>query len=161
VILDQSGSMKGARALWAGALAVAVLLEAHADGRHVAVVTFSGAVRSVVVVDSAVTMHAALTAVLMAPAGGTCLRPALDAAAAALGRMRKSGDPADVLLITDGDWQANALASWTSDAARRARLRGVFVGGAAPEGSGLLDAWSVDVDAADPAAAVTIARTIV
>lgn len=159
VVLDQSGSMAGARALWANALALAVVLEAQSAGRHAAVVTFDGAVRTTAIADGPTGTRAALRACLGAPDGGTNLRAALTAARDTLALMRRSGAPADVLLITDGDWTADALTGWPSTTP----LRAVFVGGDAPAEARFTSSWSVNaVDGADgQASAVEIARTIV
>jgi len=159
VVVDQSGSMEGPRALWAGALALAVLLEARADGRTAALVTFDTHVRASIVVDSPDSLARAVVALSVQSDGGTGLRAALSEACAVLGRMPHGGDPADALLITDGGWDADALQGWPD----RARLRGCFIGGSAPTGSTFASTWEVrateGVDA--EALAVEIASVIV
>jgi hypothetical protein len=160
IVLDQSGSMDGARGLWANALALAVVLEARAENRVTAVVTFNGNVRASVIVDGPAGMRHAMAAICTAPKGGTRLKPALTQAAVCLAGMRRGGDPADVLIVTDGEWTADALDGGGFD---RARLRAVFVGGSAPEGATFASSWSLQsVEGADASAvAVEIARTVV
>jgi Mg-chelatase subunit ChlD len=159
VVVDQSGSMSGARALWAGALALAVILEARADDRRCALVTFDDIVRSSIVVDSPASLAAAVVALSTQSDGGTGLSGAMRAAVAALAAMPHGGDPADVLLVTDGAWSASALDAFPD----RARLRGVFIGGSAPAESKFASTWEIQAtqgaDATD--LAVKIASTIV
>ncbi len=159
LVVDQSGSMQGARATWAGALALAVLLEARADGRNAALVTFDDGVRASIVIDSPASLARAVVELTTASDGGTGLAAAMLEASAVLGKMPHGGDPADCLLLTDGAWDVGALEAFPD----RARLRGVFIGGSAPEGSRFASTWSVEstegADAKDTA--VRIARTVV
>jgi hypothetical protein len=164
LVVDLSGSMDGARAMWARALALAVVLEARAEHRAAAVVTYSGTVRGSALVDTAAGMADAVR-LLCAPAGGgTATGAALAAALAALRQLPRSGDAADVLLVTDGDWQADAVAGYPV-APGSPRLRVVAIGGAMPPGvsAAVAEAWSVDVVDGDggTAAAVRIARAVV
>ncbi len=161
VIVDKSGSMRGAREEWAGALALAVLLEARADNRTAAVITYNGGVLASIVVDSPASLAAAVVAIARTSGGDNNEHAALTEASAVLGRMPHGGDPADLLMITDGQWEASNL-----DGVRgldRARLRGVFIGGAAPEGAGFASAWSIESTEGAEAGtlAVEIASTIV
>lgn len=160
VVLDKSGSMRGARQEWAGALALAVMLEARADGRTCALVTYDGTVRHSIVVDSQATLAAAVVAATEESGGDNNEHAALTEAAACLARMPHGGDPADVLMLTDGQWEAGNLAGVNLD---RARLRGCFIGGKAPEGAGFASTWELRAvggkDATD--LAVEIARSIV
>lgn len=163
VVVDQSGSMQGAREEWARVVALAVILEARGEGRRAALVTYNGAVRASVVVDSAATFASALSALCKRSNGDNNEHAAMREASRLLASMPHGGDPADVLMVTDGQWQAGNLAD--CGGIERARLRGCFIGGSAPEGADFASAWKV-TDAAcegDDGAtvAVSIAQTIV
>ncbi len=140
IVVDKSGSMRGARETWAMALALALLLEARAEHRAVAVVTYSGHVLASVIVDGPAAMPAALAAILRTSGGSNNERAALVEAGAVLGRMRRGGDPADVVMITDGQWEASNM---TGSPIGKARLRGVFIGGSVPPGAAFASAWEV------------------
>ena len=161
LVVDQSGSTHGAPAVWIAALALTILLEARQDGRVSGLVCFDDGVSYADVVDSPASVAAALKALCSPGYGGTDVRGALGAAEALLGRMPMSGDPADVVLITDGVWDAADAAGFPD----RARLAAVFVGGGAPPAADavLSRAWEVRaVEGADAdALAVEIAASIV
>ncbi len=140
VVLDKSSSMRGARETWAAAVAITVILEARSDGRSCALVTYSGAVKASIVVDSAATLAQAVFAALEESRGSNNEHAALVEAVKCLGKMPHGGDPADVLMITDGQWVASNM---DGTGIERARLRGCFIGGAAPVGAGFASTWSV------------------
>jgi len=95
---------------------------------------------------------------------GLCERGRTEACAV-LGRMPSGGEPADVLLITDGQWQASNVAGVKG--LDKARLRGVFIGGAAPTlddgGAIFASTWSLRAADGDGSVevALDVARTIV
>lgn len=164
VVVDQSGSMQGAREEWAGALALATILEARRENRPAALVTYSGKVRASVVVDTPARLVEAMRALSASAGGNTHTPAALAEATAVLGRMPQ-GQTADVLLVTDGEWDADDVAH--AKGLERARLRGVFIGGAAPTtangGSVFASTWSLESTDDDSAVrlAVDVARTMV
>ena len=167
VALDLSDSMSdggGARATWARALALAVILEAREEHRAAVVVTFDHAVRGTALADTPAGVADAVRLLCAAPGGGTDVAAALAASLAALQKLPRSGDAADVLLLTDGDWQAAAVAGYPT-APGSPRLRVVTIGGVAPPGisPAIAESWGVDVvdGAAGTTAAVTIARAVV
>lgn len=169
LVVDKSGSMRahdGAPDMWASALALAVLIEARADGRNAGLVTYDGGVRFAALVDSSATLADAVVALSTEAGGSNNERAALQAAATLLAGMPHGGNPADVVLVTDGQWEASNLAD---GGVERARLRGVFIGGTAPVGAGFASTWEVratvgtdDASAgADLALAVEIAAVTV
>jgi hypothetical protein len=164
VVVDLSGSMEGARATWARALALAVVLEARAEHRAAAVVTYSGTVRGTALADTPAGMADAVRLLCAPASGGTATGAALAAALAALRQLPRSGDAADVLLVTDGDWTADAVAGYPT-APGSPRLRVVTVGGAMPPdvSPAVAEAWTVDVveGAEGERHAVSIARAVV
>jgi hypothetical protein len=164
LVVDLSGSMEGARALWARALALATLLEARAEHRSAVVVTYSGTVRGTVLADSPQGVADAVRLLCGPATGGTATGAALAAALAGLRQLPRAADAADVLLVTDGDWQADAVAGYPT-APGSPRLRVVTIGGAMPPGvsAAVAEAWGVDVVDGDggTAAAVRIARAVV
>ena len=165
VVVDLSDSMsEGGRATWARALALAVVLEARAEHRAAVLVTFDHAPRGAVLVDGPSGVADAVRLLCAAPGGGTDVAAALAASLAALRQLPRSGDAADVLLLTDGDWQADAVRAYPT-APGSPRLRVVAIGGAVPPGisPAIAESWGVDVvdGAAGTTAAVTIARAVV
>lgn len=140
VVIDKSGSMQGAREEWAGAVALAVILEARKDGRNVALVTYEGRVRHAFHIDSMASLARAIAACGEGSDGDNNEHRALKAAGKLLGEMRHGGDPADILMITDGQWDA---ANTKNTGIDRARLHGCFIGGSAPTGAGFASAWEV------------------
>lgn len=159
LVADQSGSTAGARQQWIAALCLSVALEARADGRTVGLVTFSDRVTAEIVIDSPASFVAALKALTSPDYGGTDVRAALAAAARLLARMPHGGEPSDVLLVTDGAFDASEAAGFPETS----RLRACFIGGSAPAGIKLASAWEVRaVDGKEgDAAALEIAQTIV
>lgn len=167
LVVDQSGSMQGARAVWATALTLAMLLEAQAQGRHAVVVTFAGGVRGRAIVDGPTGLRAAFALVCRDSDGNdTNVRAALDGALDGLQDLPRAGKGADVVLVTDGVWSASEVAAWPTGA-DAPRLQAVLLAGNPPAGLDrriVRDVWTVDA-AADVDGggdlAVQIARTIV
>lgn len=161
IALDQSGSMKGARALWANALALATILEARAQNRCAVLVTFAERVRACILVDGPTPLRAALQACCVVSDGSdTDVRAALVSALGALTLLPHAGRGADTLLVTDGEWSADALRDWPIDDAHR--LQAVVIAGSAPAHKALHATWEVDATGDDAASlAVSIARTVV
>jgi hypothetical protein len=166
LVLDQSGSMQGARALWANALALAIVLEAAQQNRAAVVVAFAETVRGTVVVDGPTGLREAFALCCRESDGaGTNVAAALVAAREGLARLPMAGRAADVVLATDGEWGLAALAGWpTGETAPR--LQAVCIGGDVPAGAeAVLDAvWHVDASAdvkGGGGLAVSIARTVV
>jgi hypothetical protein len=160
VVVDQSGSMRDAREEWASAVALAIILEARADGRVCGLVTYNGAVRHSGLVDSAKSLGAAIEALCRGSIGDNNEHAALVEASRLLRTMPHGGDPADVVMVTDGQWHAANTAGVDLD---RTRLRGVFIGGTAPEGMGFASTHEVRaVEGAEGhEAAVTICEGVV
>lgn len=161
VVLDKSGSMRGAREQWAAALALAVILEARHENRRAAIVTYDGRVRGSVIVDSAATFAATLRLIAAGSGGANNEHAAMVEAGKVLAAMPHGGDPADVLMITDGEWYAANLDG--VHGVDRARLRGAFIGGSPPPGAAFASAWEVRAVAGKEGTdvAVEIARSIV
>jgi hypothetical protein len=157
LVLDQSASMRGARAMWANAVAIAILLEAQLQGRHAVLVTFGEAVIGTAIVDGPTGLRQALKLCCAASdSNGTNVPVALDAVLKGLKGLRRGGVGADCVLATDGEWNATDADRWPTGHAAP-KLHAVFLGGAAPKGTRLDHAWSVDV--ADGAADVAVAIT--
>ncbi len=156
--VDQSDSTEGPRSTWIGALAVALLLEARAENRQVGVVTYSGAVRASVLVDGPTGLRAALAALCREPDGGTNTAAALIESGKLLRRMRKGGAPADVVILTDGAWEATDLDGADLD---RARLHAAFVGGSCPPGAKFASVWGIADHGMTTDKGVEIARVLV
>lgn len=145
VILDQSGSMSGDRERWAGALALAVILEAREDNRLPALICYSGDVRAHMVIDSPSKMRDAMQAICAGSGGSNNEHRAfLCAAREVLPKMKEGGSRADVLLITDGQWQSSNIRGVKLP--EGIKLRAVFIGGECPEGLDLASAWSLDAE---------------
>jgi hypothetical protein len=160
IALDQSASMDGARALWAGAVTVAILLEARLQNRRAVLATFDGGIRDLIVVDGPTSMRAALVAVCRESDGkDTRVDVALAAMLKALRGLPQGGRRADALLITDGVWGAAQASAWPvgSDAPA---LRAVCIGGAIPSGVRLAGAWSLE-PGDDDTVALVVAKSMV
>jgi hypothetical protein len=163
VVVDKSGSMAAHKKnTWASALAMAIVLEARTQNRVVGLVTYDGGVRASILVDSPVSLRFALEAIAKNAGGDNNEHAALKAASALLASMRKAGDPADVLMITDGEWLASNMDGVALD---RARVRIACVGGVPPTGAHFASVWQLDDMIATTAnaldAAADIARSVV
>lgn len=149
VVVDKSGSMSinnYGPDMWASALALAMLLEARKDDRSAGLVIYDGDVRHAFLVTDAASLARAVLALAEPADGSNNEHRALVATSKLLASMPHGGDPADVVMLTDGQWQASNLEGTDfapGKGSLRARLKGCFIGGAEPPGAGFAETWTL------------------
>lgn len=153
LVVDKSGSMSAnnyAPDTWASGLAMAMLIEARKDNRVAGLVVYDGDVRFEGLITDAASLARAVVAISEPASGSNNERAALHAASRLLAAMPLGGDPADVIFLTDGRWQASNLTGTmfapnasTQGGGKHPRLKGCFIGGAAPVGAGFAETWEL------------------
>lgn len=140
IALDCSGSMgMMGRAEWARAVALAVAVGALREGRAVSLFSFDGAARQVYTARRMGDL-AGLVRGIVGPSGGTDIGAGLRAAADALRALPRGGQHGDVLVVTDGEFDADDA---NVPLPHGAKLRVAIIAATAPAIPAAASVWCV------------------